>query len=102
MNRMRVMQLAVVVAAAVVALTIFLIPIVPVTVTLNCSDLPGCPYVAAPAQASITYAYFGVGAVQVPHLNDGGYSYCVMHGNPGSMCGVPVVMYRGPTMMSMR
>jgi len=102
MNRVRAMQLAVVVAGVVVLLSIFLIPTVPVTVTLNCEDLPGCPHVASPAQASLAYVYFGVGAVQVPNLNDGGYSYCVMHGNPGSMCGVPLEMYRGPTMMSMR
>jgi hypothetical protein len=31
------------------------------------------------------YAYFGAGAVQVPVSS--GHSYCLMYGNPGTMCG---------------
>jgi hypothetical protein len=30
------------------------------------------------------YAYFGAGAVQVPVSS--GHSYCLMYGNPGTMC----------------
>jgi hypothetical protein len=44
------------------------------------------------------YAYFGVGAVQVSgtygpiHANS---AYCMMYGDPGAMCGLP--LHRGMT-----
>jgi hypothetical protein len=33
------------------------------------------------------YAYFGVGAVNVPNPSFAGHTFCLMYGNPGDMCG---------------
>ena len=81
------------VVAVAVVLLLFLLPVVSISVqftrgTANSSvDL-----FQTSVSASIMYAYFGVGAVQVPNsvVNAYGmhYSYCLMYGNPGTMRGV--------------
>jgi hypothetical protein len=82
-------------AAAVVVLGVlglFLLPVVPITVVFDCSGGMECPVGVLPvsASASVTYAYFGFGTVQVPNTLGGGHSYCLMYGNPGTMCGFPL------------
>jgi hypothetical protein len=71
-------------AAVALVLILFLVPVVSITVVptacLQCTDLP------MGASASLMYAYHGVGAVYVPNYGTG-HSYCIMYGNPGTMCG---------------
>jgi hypothetical protein len=82
------MLVAVILGAAVVCL--FLLPAVPITVAQEQDPyLPGTLHVApvnVSASASPMYAWFGFGAVYVPN-GAGGHSYCLMRGNPGTMCG---------------
>ncbi len=80
-------KLVIVLAAVVLVLGLFLLPVVPITVEPYCSPhLIGCP-LSESVSASMMYAYFGVGSVYVPNYS-GGNNYCVMYGNPGTMCGV--------------
>jgi hypothetical protein len=76
-------------AAVVIVLGLFLLPIVPVTVAFSPRpDLPsGGAMFTESASASPMYAYFGFGTVYVPN-NHAGHSYCLMEGNPGTMCGI--------------
>jgi len=77
--------------AVVVVLGLFLLPVVPITVSVDCENLtlPGCIPGVQSAFASTMYAYFGAGAVQVPGSYDS-RSYCLMSGNPTVMCGLPM------------
>ena len=70
---------------------LFLLPVVPITVSVDCENLtlPGCIPGAQSASASAMYAYFGAGAVQVPGPY-GSHSYCLMSGDPTVMCGLPM------------
>lgn len=71
----------------VVVVCLFLLPTVPITVALAPAPYgPGEVPVNEPASASPMYAYLGFGAVYVPN-GAGGHSYCLMRGNPGTMCG---------------
>ena len=91
----RAAKLVLGVAAVAVVLGLFLVPIVPITVastegTQNSSIVTG----SYTASASMMYAYLGLGAVYVPSPpNPYGavtmltHSYCLMVGNPGTMCG---------------
>jgi hypothetical protein len=89
----RAAKLLIGLAATVVALGLFLLPVVPISVasvvTLGCNNPSGTGCASYyplqyPASASVMYAYFGLGAVQIP---SSGHSYCLMYGNPGIMCG---------------
>jgi hypothetical protein len=79
--------------ATLVVLGLFLLPVVPVTFDIACNGMPGCPHVLDSGSSSITYSYFGVGAVQVQGYN-GGHAYCLMHGSPSTVCGIPLVLQR--------
>lgn len=77
-------------AAVVVILGLLLLPVVPITVSAGCEtsatiNFGPCVAILASGSASVMYAYFGAGAVQVPVSS--GHSYCLMYGNPGTMCG---------------
>jgi hypothetical protein len=37
------------------------------------------------------YAYFGVGAVQISNPYGADHSYCLMYGDPGTMCGFAIL-----------
>lgn len=79
-----VIGLAVVVLGAI----LFLVPVEAIPVESTCPlGVNLCSVSAIPPSASVTYYYFGVGAVYVPNYS-GGHSYCLMYGNPGTMCGV--------------
>ena len=75
-----------------VVLGLFLVPAESIRVVNDCIQVHGadCPVSVIPisASASVTYAYFGIGAVQVPGLH-GGHAYCLMYGSPETMCGAP-------------
>ena len=77
--------------AVLVVLGLFLLPVVPVGVGYSCNPQQDsvCPLGSSDvyAHASVMYAYFGLGAVQMPV---GGQPYCFMYGNPGTMCGQPM------------
>jgi len=80
----RAAKLALGVAAVLVVLGLFLLPVVPIAVSCgeHLSTLSfGC--LRFSASASVMYAYFGVGAVQLPFS----HSYCFTYGNSGNMCG---------------
>jgi hypothetical protein len=93
----RAAKLAVGLAVAAVVLGLFLMPAVPISIepdcaspTGTCSGGPGVP-----ASTSVTYAYLGAGAVRVPNfspllIGPTSYSYCLVYGNPGMMCGQSV------------
>jgi hypothetical protein len=87
----RAVKLALGLAAVLVVLGLFLLPVVSITVVDNCSGGMEYPVSVIPvsASASVMYAYFGVGAVQVPGPFAPGHVYCLMDGNPGTMCGAP-------------
>ncbi len=83
-------------AGALVILGLFLLPVVPISVasvvTLDCGTPSGpisCtsyyPLQGGSVSASVMYAYFGVGAVQIPSAS--GHTYCLMYDSPGTMCG---------------
>jgi hypothetical protein len=78
-------------SAALLVLGLFLLPVVPIMVVDNCNGGIECPVSVIPisASASVMYAYFGAGAVQVPGSLAPGHVYCLMYGNPGTMCGAP-------------
>ena len=88
-------KLVIAIAATEVGLGLFLLPVVPISVasvvTLECSTPSGpvsCTSyytLQGPTSASVMYAYFGAGAVQIPGSN--GHSYCFVYGSPGTMCG---------------
>lgn len=76
-------------AVVVVVFDLFLLPVVPITVSAGCEtsatiNFGPCVAIPASGSASVMYAYFGAGAVQVPVSS--GHSYCLMYGNPGTMC----------------
>jgi len=83
-------------AGALVVLGLFLLPVVHISVAsvvaLDCSTPSGpisCvsyyPLQSGSASASVIYAYFGVGAVQIPSA--GGHMYCLEYDSPDTMCG---------------
>ncbi|MGA2663987.1 MAG: hypothetical protein ABSF83_03500 [Nitrososphaerales archaeon] len=84
-------KLVLVILAACVVLALFLLPVVSIAVasTVICPNSPSsmCVVSDTHAQASMMYAYFGVGLVGVPNAS-GGHAYCLMYGNPGTMCGL--------------
>jgi hypothetical protein len=84
------------VAGVLVVLGLFLLPMVPISVAwpvvASCYTPTGSISCAAyypiregSVSASVMYAYFGVGGVQIPIAN--GHTYCLMYGNPSTMCG---------------
>ena len=85
----RTTKLVIALAVTVIVLGLFLIPVVPITVGLTCPPGVFCFLGHYPASASMMYAYFGVGAVQLSGMS-GGHAYCLMYGNPGIMCGFTV------------
>jgi len=91
------------IAAACVVLVLFLLPVIPITVTvLSCEAATifppsGCQQRSEMASSSVTYAFFGLGSVYVPNYSATSRSYCLMYGNPGTMCGW--VMHRAGQMM---
>ena len=84
----RTAKLALGLAIVLVSLTLLLLPVVPITVALTAPQTIATGVEMAPASASVTYAYFGMGAVYVESFG-GGHVYCLMYGNPGTMCGQP-------------
>lgn len=89
---------------AVVAATLFLVPVASISLETPCSTFESSATanlgVCSPEQAagtfgyasgtaSVTYVVFGVGAVLVKGYETGGSVYCLAYGNPGSMCGLP-------------
>lgn len=98
---MRATRIALSLAAAIAFLVLFLVPVVPISVSApvcNSSTVfagPGCAtWYSAPgsSSASVIYAYLGIGAVRVVDMSPLligplSYRYCVMVGNPGTMCG---------------
>jgi hypothetical protein len=76
----------------VVAAVLFLalIPVVPIGVAPSCHKSLVCLPIILPASASVTYAYLGFGAVQVPNVL-GGHAYCFTSWGSGSICGLPWV-----------
>ena len=73
---------------AIFAGALFLLPVVPITVSWGCEGTFAPTCFTSSASASVMYAYSGVGMVRVPVLGElGGYVYCLMNGNPGTMCG---------------
>lgn len=98
----RSVELALGVGAVAVVMLLFLLPVVSITVQADCLVTPPDGSIcrpdtssahvtleAADANASIAYAYLGIGAVQVPGPNSGQYRYCLVSGDPGTMCGLP-------------
>lgn len=84
----RTAKLALGLAAVLVVLGLFLLPVVPITVSWGCEGTFAPTCFTSSASASVMYAYSGIGAVQVPVLGElGGHTYCLMNGNPGTMCG---------------
>jgi len=92
----RATQYVLVIVVVAVVLSLFLLPVVPISVasvvTLECNNPSGpvsCtsyyPLQGGSVSASVMYAYFGLGAVQIP--GSSGHSYCLMYGNPGTICG---------------
>lgn len=94
----RASKLALGLAALVVVLALFLLPIIPIQVSPT--DTPSCAtkppvdvypctvFFEGSARASVMYAYLGMGTVQI--ANSSSYAYCLVYGNPGTMCGQPV------------
>jgi len=82
----RTTKLALGLAAVVVVLGLFLLPVVPITVAFSSGPIM---YVA-PASVSPMYAYLGLGMVYVPHAFSDGHSFCWMEGSSGTMCGIPM------------
>lgn len=88
------MQVAIGLGATAFVLGLFLFPVVPVTFEIACTnDMTGCPHLQNLGSASITYSFFGVGAVQVQDYY-GGHAYCLMHGSPSTVCGIPLILQR--------
>jgi len=84
---------------AFVLMFLFLLPWV--SIPVEAANTSGNPAEGALqlgwASGSVMYAYFGVGAVQVPNPYAVGHTYCFMYGDPGTMCGF--VMHRTNQMM---
>jgi hypothetical protein len=63
------------------------IPVVPVC---SISQDSKCPlfdnYIYG--SGSVAYAYFGIGAIQVPNLYGAGRGYCLIYGHPAITCGL--------------
>jgi hypothetical protein len=81
----RLAKLGLVSAVAVlVALGVFLLPVVPISVEYACNgSASGCSQLSYSTFASVTYASFHVGAVYVKDNGDGRFNqYCWMEGNP--------------------
>jgi hypothetical protein len=88
------------VAAVLVVLGLFLLPIVPISVGYVCNgNASECAQLSYSTFVSVTYASFHVGAVYVKDNSDGTFSqYCWMQGDPvgnpsingGAMCGSAV------------
>jgi hypothetical protein len=89
-------------SAVAVIMLLFLLPVVTVTVQANCKEVypegiicvPDNPSVPvsmtfASASASVMYAYLRIGAIQVPGPNYGQHQYCLVYGDPSTMCGRP-------------
>ena len=83
-------------AVAAAILVLFLLPVVSISLASMsiCSPEYGvssCPPPVYPGSASMAYAWFGIGAVYVPSppglVMGPSHSYCLMDGNPGTMCG---------------
>ncbi|MGA2198302.1 MAG: hypothetical protein ABSG45_00010 [Nitrososphaerales archaeon] len=74
-------------AAALVVLALFLLPVVSISVEAATGTPNSSVDHITSASASMMYAYFGVGAVQISNSYGGGHSYCLMYGDPGTMCG---------------
>jgi hypothetical protein len=87
-------------AAAAVVLGLFLLPLVTISVEAASTSANSSVDVfhLTSASASMMYAYFGVGAVQVSNPYGGGHTYCLMSEDPGTMCGF--VMHRMNQMMT--
>ena len=96
----RAAKLALGFAVVAVVFGLFLLPLVPIKIggtpcqqypTLNGCGLGRETTSGTTASASVMYAYFDVGAVQLPSPYFGNLSYCLMDGNShGMMCGYPV------------
>ncbi len=80
------MKYVLVIVVAAVVLSLFLLPVVPITVVQAAPYGPGGGAIPGSASASPMYAYLGLGAVYVPGSGMG-HSYCFMYGNPGTICG---------------
>ena len=94
-----VAKLALGLVVVMVMAILFLLPIVPISIgpstVPSCANpppgiLPCTVFFSGEAKASVTYAYLGLGAVQVSNSSTGGSAYCFMYGNPGMMCGMSV------------
>ena len=73
--------------AVLLVVVLFLLPVVSIGVEAATGTPNSSVERVTSASASMMYAYFGVGVVQVPHPYDSGHTYCFMYGNPGTMCG---------------
>ncbi len=85
----RTAKLVLSLATVLVVLGLFLLPVVSINVEAARGTPNSSVNYSTSASASMMYAYFGVGAVQVPGMS-GGHAYCLMYGNPGTMCGQPM------------